>query len=157
MRLKVHLILAVFALLGGCANVRMLTAPAVSVAEISVGELTPDGRNYVVELLVRNRTKQELPLSHVIFELALEISDAVRIERPLSLVIPPLGSERIRLELTGGSEGPAEELTKLSERGGSLSYHVSGELTSPLSDDPLRFERHSQLSPTPGAPGKFRS
>ena len=157
MRLKVLLILAVFVLLSGCANVKMLTAPAVSVAEISIGELTPSGRSYVVELLVRNRTKEELPLSHVTFELTLEISDAVRIEGPLSLVIPPLGSERIRLELTGHSEGPAEELTKLSERGGSLSYRVSGELISPLTDDPLRFERRSHLSPTPGAPGKFRS
>lgn len=157
MRLKIVLLLLLVALLGGCANVKNLTAPAVSVAEISVGDLTPDGRNYVVELVVRNRSKQELPLSHLSFELALEFTDAVRIERPLSLVLPPLGSEPIRLELTGRSEGPAEELTDLSERGGSLSYRISGELTSPLTDDPLRFDRRSRLSPTPGAPGKFRS
>ena len=156
MRLKLLLVLALF-VLTGCVNVYKLHPPAVSVAEISVGELTPEGRNYVVELLVRNRTKQELPLSHVNFELTLEISDAVHIEGPLSLVVPPLGSERIRLVLTGRSEGPAEELTKLSERGGSLSYRVSGALTSPLTDNPLRFERRSHLSPTPGAPGKFRS
>ena len=129
----------------------------MDVAEISIGELTPDGRNYIVALLVRNRTKRELPLSHLSFELVLEISDSVRIEGPLSLVIPPLGSERIRMELTGRSEGPAEELTKLSERGGSLSYRVTGELTSPLTEEPLRFERRGHLSPTPGAPGKFRS
>ncbi len=157
MRFKVLLILLFVALLAGCANVKKLTTPSVSIAEISVGDLTPEGRNYVIELLVRNRSKQELPLSHLSLELVLEISDTVRIEEPLSLVLPPLGSERIRLELTGRSEGPAEELTKLSERGGSLSYRVSGELTSPLTDDPLRFERRSQLSPTPGVPGKFRS
>lgn len=157
MRLRLIPILIVFLLLGGCGPVKPLSAPVVSVAEISVGELTPEGRNYVVELLVRNRLKQELPLSHLSFELSLEISDAVIIEGPLQLVLPPLGSERIRMELTGRSEGPAEELTKLSERGGSLSYRVSGQLTSPLTEDPLRFERRSHLSPTPGAPGKFRS
>jgi len=157
MRFRLVLVLAIFLLPTGCGGVYNLAPPAVSVAEISVGDLTPDGRNYVVELLVRNRTKQELPLSHVKFELALEISNAVQIEGPLTLVIPPLGSERIRLVLTGRSEGPAEELTKLSERGGSLSYRVTGALTSPLTDNPLRFERRSHLSPTPGAPGKFRS
>lgn len=115
----------------------------------SVGFLELNANTGEASLRLSNPVAAPLPTSGQVLSITLDGRNLGTFRPALDLTIPPLGSERLRIQIPSGHAA----LAALSDR--PARYHITGTVFV-TGQRSLEIDSEGWLSPTPGRNGSYR-